>query len=532
VPARGTVVLGVRMPARVLVIGLDAVNATFIDRWVEAGHLPHIAALRRRANAFRLDAECMETLPGAIWTDIAFGEPGWRHGLFYFPEQFQPDEGMCRKLAESEADMRKSFWGVASAAGRRCAVIDVPFMPLLPDFNGVQLREFAVHDVWAGPASRPATLINELYASCGEPPLHHFMCDQRVAIAGRKAIFDELLVRTDIKTSALRNLMARERWDLFFAVYGDAHCAAHQLWPARENGKLVSSVDGLSDPWEPLRRLHVEIDEGVGALVADAGHDAHVILFTSHGVGFYLGGPQLLPEILRRLGLSSGWEWPGRRTLRRLALMTRRRIQVPQVEDVAVLHTPRAQRLRAWLGAERYPGQFQRCLAFAMPNNRIGAIRLKIAGRDRDGAVAPSEVEGLLDAITEELDRLVDPRTGLKLVRRIDRADTRLGAERSKLTPDLLVKFRTDIGPVERAYSHRLGTIHEPNARPHYVRTGDHVPQSRAWIATPSSRGRVKVAHRNILDLAPTILSLLGVAPAPHMAGRILHSDAPPAATP
>jgi predicted AlkP superfamily phosphohydrolase/phosphomutase len=326
--------------------------------------------------------------------------------------------------------------------------------------------------------------------------------------------------------------MARERWDLFFAVYGETHCAGHQLWPARENGKLASSVDGLSDPWEPLRRLYAKIDEGIGVLVADAGADADVVLFTSHGSGFYLGGPQLLPEILRRLGLSSGWEWPGRRTLRRLALMTRRSIRVPQVEDVAVLHTPRAQRVRAWLGIERYPGQFQRCRAFAMPNNRIGAIRLKIAGRDRNGAVAPSEADGVLDAITEELDCLVDPKTGLKLVRRIDRADTRLGTERSTLTPDLLVKFRTDIGPVEHAHSPRLGTIYVPNARPHYVRTGDHVPQSRAWIATRSSRGGAKGARRNILDLAPTILSLLDVAPAPHMAGRALHSDAATASTP
>ena len=521
------------MPARVLAIGLDSTSATFIDRWAEAGHLPHIAALRRRASEFRLDAECMETLPGAIWTDIAFGEPGWSHGLFYFPEQFQPEEGVCRKLAESEADMRKSFWGVASAAGRRCAVIDVPFMPLLADFNGVQLREFAVHDAWAGPASQPPTLIDELYASCGEPPIHRYMCDHRVATVGRKTLFEELLVRTDIKTNALRNLMAREKWDLFFAVYGDGHCAAHQLWPARENGKLVSSVDGLADPWEPLRSLYARIDEGIGALVADAGRDAQVILFTSHGMGFYLGGPQLLPEILRRLCLSSGWDWPGRRALRRLALMTRRRIPVPLIEDVAVLHTPRAQRLRAWLGAERYPAQLSRCRAFAMPNNRIGAIRLKVAGRDRDGAVAPAEADRLLDAITEELDRLVDPRTGLKLVRRIDRTDTRLGTGRSRLTPDLLVKFRTDIGPVERAYSPRLGNIHVPNTRPQYVRTGDHVPQSRAWIATPSHRGGAKFAHRNILDLAPTILSLLDVTPPPpHMTGRILHSDAATASTP
>jgi len=137
-----------------------------------------------------------------------------------------------------------------------------------------------------------------------------------------------------------------------------------------------------------------------------------------------------------------------------------------------------------------------------------------------------------LDTITDELNRLVDPGSGLPLVRRVERSDTRLGADRSALTPDLLVKFRTDIGPIERAYSRRVGTIHIPNARPLYVRTGDHVPQSRAWIATPSHPPGAKYVHRNILDLPPTILSLLGVAPPPHMTGQVLQSDRIAASTP
>ena len=510
------------MPARVLVIGLDSISATFLDRWGDAGHLPHLAALRKRASQFQLDAECMETLPGAIWSDIVFGEPCERHGLFYFPEQFRPENGRVSPIGESDVDIGRTFWGVASAAGRRCAVVDVPFMPLLTDFNGVQLREFAVHDAWEGPASHPPALLNELYASCGYPPLHDHTCDPRVVAVGRNALFAELLTRTDTKTNVLRNLMAREPWDLFHAVYGDAHCAAHQLWPARENGKLVSSVDGFTDPWEPLRQVYARIDDGIGALVADAGPDARVIVFTSHGVGFYLGGPQLLPEFLCRLGLSCGTEWPGRRFLRRLAQQARRNIPVPIIEDVAALRTPRAQHLRVWLGAERYPAHLARCRAFALPNNRIGAIRLKIAGRDKGGAVAPEDADSLLDVITSELNHLVEPHSGLKLVRRVDRSDARLGADRSPLTPDLLVKFRTDIGPVERAYSPRLGAIHVPNARPHYVRTGDHVPQSRAWIATPSHRAGAKFAHWNVLDLAPTILSLLDVTPPAHMAGRVL----------
>lgn len=178
------------MPARVLVIGLDSVSATFLDRWGEAGHLPHLAALRRRASQFQLDAECMETLPGAIWSDIAFGEPCERHGLFYLPEQFRPEDGRFRPIRESEVDITRTFWGAASAAGRRCAVIDVPFMPLLPGFNGAQLREFAVHAPGPGrphipqlfstnyieaAATRPFTTT---HATPGSPPSDAMRCSR------------------------------------------------------------------------------------------------------------------------------------------------------------------------------------------------------------------------------------------------------------------------------------------------------------------------------------------------------------------
>ena len=184
------------MSARVLVIGLDAVNATFLERWADTGQLPHLAALRSRASRFRLDADCMETLPGAIWCDIIFGEPSESHGLFYFFEQFQPDEGLCRPIREAEVDMTRTFWGAANAAGRRCAVVDVPFMPLIAHFNGVQLREFAAHDIWAGPASSPKEMLHEWYERCGTPPLHDHMCDRRVAAAGRATTLNELLTRT------------------------------------------------------------------------------------------------------------------------------------------------------------------------------------------------------------------------------------------------------------------------------------------------------------------------------------------------
>ena len=154
--------------------------------------------------------------------------------------------------------MRKSFWGVASAAGRRCAVDRCAVHAAAPGFQrraaaGIRGSRHMGGTGFASAGAHQRTLCELRRATAS--PLHVRSASR--ALQGARPSSRNCSCAPISRRSVLRNLMARERWDLFFAVYGDAHCAAHQLWPARENGKLVSSVDGFSDPWEPLRRLHV-----------------------------------------------------------------------------------------------------------------------------------------------------------------------------------------------------------------------------------------------------------------------------------
>jgi predicted AlkP superfamily phosphohydrolase/phosphomutase len=511
------------MPASVLAIGIDSCSATLLERWADAGHLPHFAAFRQSAADFRLRADCMETLPGAIWGDITSGEPAWRHGQYYQFDQWYPEEGLCRPLHEAEIAAGRTFWAVAATAGRRCAVVDAPFMPIIEDFPGIQIREYAVHDHWAGAAARPASLLDRISSRDGQQRLAGW-CDARVGEVGRGAVCRELLGRAQCKTALLRDLLGQEHWDLFFGVYGETHCAAHQLWPQRAVSARGSLVPG-EDIWAPLRDIYTRVDEGFGALLAEAGPAASVVLFTSHGVGPYLGGPQILPEFLRRLGLSDGWDWPGRRTLRNFAVGLRNRIEVRTVDEVPVVGGSFARAVAYWVGTDPHPAHRARCRAFTVPNNRIGAIRLKIAGRDHGGMVRPSEAETLLKFITRELEALEDPVSGERVVRRVQRSAELFGEDRSSLLPDLLVKFRTDIGRIEHVRSPCVGTIRVSNERPGYRRRGDHVPQSRAWIRAPGFARSAKAQEGSVLDLAPTILALLGVAPGSHMTGDILPHD-------
>jgi predicted AlkP superfamily phosphohydrolase/phosphomutase len=39
-----------------------------------------------------------------------------------------------------------------------------------------------------------------------------------------------LIAGVEKKTSLLRHCLERERWDFFFGVFSESHCAGHQFW--------------------------------------------------------------------------------------------------------------------------------------------------------------------------------------------------------------------------------------------------------------------------------------------------------------
>jgi len=516
------------MTARLLFVGFDAAGAPLLERWAKAGDLPNLARLLGEATSFALDTP-METLPGAIWSEITQGRPVEVQGQFFHFGQAFPAEGVIRRLGESDVQASDHLWADCSRAGLRCAVIDAPFQPFVPEFNGIQIRELAQHDVWLGPKSDPEGLLDELNARIGPVPMFGEHCDSLVHQQGRQALLASLIERARYKTEMLVHLLEREAWDLFYCVYGEGHCAGHHLWPAPQwNWSGQTGAKGAeADQWASLRQVYRKLDEGLGRLIAAAGPDAKIIALASHGIGPYLGGPQLLPEFLTRLGLSAGPDTAVRRAMRQAVFSLRQ--SPPALKRLAY-------RMRRWpglawldsrigtagVGSDNKTLGSPVCKALPVANNRCGAIRLNLQGRDRHGIVPPEEAEALMTFIEQEFLALTDPKTGRGLVTRVDRAEDLFGAERSPLVPDLVVVFRGDLGSIEACESPTIGRFRYPLQKTGYRRMGDHTPDSRAWIRAPGFPAGRETAGGHVLDLAPTILSLLDVPVPSEMTGAPL----------
>jgi predicted AlkP superfamily phosphohydrolase/phosphomutase len=506
------------MPARVIVIGLDAAEATLLERWASEGKLPTFAALARAGSVCRL-TNSLETLPGAIWPEITTGISCGKTPLYYHPRQLHTGEARVRPVLAEEVDPEDYYWTLASREGRRVAVIDAVQSVPAPQLNGIQLFEWGLHDRNFSISSDPPELLQELRARYGEHPVRS--CD----LHGRKRsayerLLDGLLAGVARKTDFLLGLLNREQWDLFSATYGETHCVGHQFW------HFLDPRHGWHDPSAPahlrnaIRSVYQAIDNGLGQLIDAAGRDARLVVVTSHGMGPYTGGPQLLPEVLVRLGMSSS-AGAGSSWLRRLQTKVSHAPRTIQPVLKRLAGTAVIKSIQARSAALLDPLESPLTRAVALRNNRCGAIRLNLQGREPAGRVCPgSEAQSLTAELREELLALKDPASGEPIVSRVVTAAQAFGAGHHPDVPDLMVVFRTDLGPLEACCSPRIGLVQVPIFHPNIPRSGDHTTESRLWVMGRGFAAGRQLADANVIDVAPTLLRLLDVRPPERLDGR------------
>ena len=492
------------MPARVLAIGLDGAELTLVDRWAAEGKLPAFRALTQQGARYRLE-NCWGTLPVAVWPELTHGLSPGKIGLYYPPRQLRTGETELRRVTADEVDP-EGFWTMASDAGKRVAAIDFPWTVAPRDLNGVFLGEWGTHDRWFGTSSIPPELVDSVRERHGPYPVHLCDDDYGPSLQDRERLASDLASAVDHETQMLVDLLGRDEWDLFACAYGQFQCVGHNFWgfedsPAAPAGLRTAMLD-----------VYSAVDRGIDALRAAAGPRAVVAVFASHGMGPLTGGVQLLPEVLVRLGLGSG---------RGSAATVRSRLPFGVRSTVRRLVPGSLRtRLQAAAGSLPSPLASPATRAVALASDVNGCVRLNLRGREPNGTVEPgAEAESLLAEIRRALLELEEPERGERIVTGVVTADEAFGPIRHPDVPDLMVRFRTDLGVIDACVSERVGLVKAPIRIAH--RTGEHLGDARLWLAGMGiPPGEMEDAHS--VDVTPTILALLGVPAPPHLDGRAL----------
>jgi predicted AlkP superfamily phosphohydrolase/phosphomutase len=150
--------------------------------------------------------------------------------------------------------------------------------------------------------------------------------------------------------------------------------------------------------------------------------------------------------------------------------------------------------------------------AFSMMADVQGWIRINLKGREAKGIVEPGrEYEALCQQIVQGLKTFVDADSGQPLVKEIIYSRDVYSGRRLDWLPDLILNWvDTPAHEMRAAYSPLYGTIPWPTpGRNPEGRSGNH---GAIGMLLVSGKGIEPgpLAEVDILDLAPTILSLLG----------------------
>jgi predicted AlkP superfamily phosphohydrolase/phosphomutase len=497
-----------------LLLGLDAAEPELIRRWAADGKLPCIRKVLEAGTTGPLTGvEGFHV--GSTWPSFYTGLSPAGHGFHRIEQLASGTYDLFRPLDSPTGLGGVPFWRLASDAGKRVAVLDVPLTRVEPGLNGIHVVEWGGHDSVFGFRTAPPSFAGDVLATVGPYPLPAHCDVERRTVDDFEQFVSGLERAVERKTALTLELLAREEWDLAIQVFSEAHCVGHQCWHLHDPTHPSHDRrlrDALSDPVE---RVYRAIDAGVGAILERASA-SRVLLFSSHGMRGFHGADFLLPEILYRLGATSAP--PGFRA--RAARSARRRLTGSRVHGVArrihrrlTGHRPPPTNVSHWADVAT-----SRC--FPVPNGSpVSAIRLNLIDREPRGVLrAGPEADAFCEELTRDLEAVVDERTGSPLVVAVKRTDSMYTGPRGQSLPDLLVEWSDDLvgttahgdgrGSSVRAYSEKIGVVEKHNST---LRTGDHLPDGLyAFLAPGNQTGSIGPPAR-LIDLHPSICRLLGV---------------------
>ena len=494
-----------------VVIAFDAGDPGFLLRWAEEGSLPTFAGLLKRGCWGKL-ADPEQISEWGTWRSLLSGVSRARHGCYYF-RQLVPGTYDLR-LFDPRKAAAAPFWAhLHGEQARRIAVIDPPESPIVSGLEGLQLLDWATrwlpqHSVEA--VGEPRELLDIAGRVFG-PQISISDYSPRLDPVEDGALHRLLLERVEKKGRLVRHLLERGPVDLLVAGFYEGHDAAHRFWDYGAGSRL-GAIPGAGELGGAIRDVYQAIDRQVGAILAALPDTANVFVISCYGMEsmYPMGG--IVDGLLPLLGYQPALVSDSFRPAHLLRRMVPHRLRVALNRRVPV-----AAQERLLAAAFRDATNWKQTTAFAIPSVFSGLLRVNLRGREPQGIVEESEYDGMLERLEEDFRSLVDPRTGAPVVKSITRAVPQFGDRPPEVLPDLFVEWRPNPRFVDRV-EHPRGVVTQPE--PGYFRSSYHSHEGLFAAAGPAIRARGQVERMDLLDLAPSFLSLLGVPTPSEMTGR------------
>ncbi len=494
-----------------LLVGIDAACKRVLDPLFEAGTTPTLESLFESGVSGTLESQIPPWTPSA-WPSVYTGVNPGKHGVFSFLTFDGYDWDVLNRTDVDEF----AIWELLDHKGYSSVVVNVPVTTPPDEIEGAIVPGYTAPEE---PRCHPEGLLEDIKEEIGE---YRIYGGRPTGESPTEAKIEEYCAMTRSRGEAFRYLADRFDPDFGFLQFQQTDTVFHE-YPGH---------------WDVVERIYRAVDEQVRATIEE--HDPDTVMIVSdHGIGEYDGYEFRVNEFLADEGFvertagESGmpsWSSIADSELREGKTgATEERSMIERSLSAAASVGVTSQRIADALDrvglketvAKRVPGDVARAAAeqvdfeasTAYMRSRIElGVRINLAGREPSGVVEPSQYETVRSQLIDALGAVETP-DGDPVFEVVERREALFHGDNVENAPDIVTipsefdhfltaSLRGDqFGPPQEPWNHKIDGS--------FVVSG-------AAVREPGT------ATAHLFDVAPTVLSTMGVPASDRMDGSAM----------
>jgi predicted AlkP superfamily phosphohydrolase/phosphomutase len=454
---------------KVFVVGLDCAEPSLVfERWRD--HLPNLRSLMEGGTYGPLTST-VPAITVPAWASMTSSKDPGQLGVYGFRNR--ADHSYERmSIATSRSIQSTRVWDILSGMGKDVVVVGVPQTYPVTPVRGCLISSFLTPSTQSA-YTHPPELKHEIADLLGGEYLFDV---PQFRTENKDYLLEQIYALADLQHEVVKHLMTTKPWDFFMHVDMGVDRIHHGFWKYFDE-RHPQYVAG--NPYEDaILDYYIHIDQQIGERLALLDDRTAVLVVSDHGGQPMMGGI-CFNEWLKQEGYL-----------------------VLEYEPDYVVPLEKCEvdwgRTVAWGSGGYYARLF-----------------LNVRGREPEGVVAPADFEAVRDELAARIAEITDP-AGNKLDSVAYKPDE-IYREVNNIAPDLIVYFgNLSWRSMGSLGMNRIYTL-ENDTGPD---DANHAQEGLYIFHDPYAASQGRGATQHLMDVAPTILELLGV-PVPHdMEGR------------
>ena len=445
---------------KVFVVGIDCGEPSLVfERWRD--RLPNLGRLMQAGTY----GELTSTIPAITvpaWASMLSSKDPGQLGFYGFRNR--ADHSYERMtIATARAIKVPRAWNLISAAGKKVVVAGVPQTYPVEPVNGALISSFLTPSTQSQYTHPP-----ELKAEIEGLLDGEYMFDVgQFRTENKDDLLAQIYRMAERQHTVVKHLMTSRPWDFFMHVDMGVDRMHHGFW------KFFDATHPKHEPGNPyenaIRDYYVHLDAQIGERLALLDEETAVLVVSDHGAKPMVGGI-CFNEWLKQEGYLVVEHQPA---------------GIVPLEKCEVDWS----RTRAWGSGGYYARLF-----------------LNVKGREPEGIIEPEDYERVRDELAERIAAITDPEG--KPIGSVAYKPEDIYAEVNNIAPDLIVYFGNlswrSLGSLGTGQVHTFENDTGPD-------DANHAQEGLYIYYNPQRPGEGSGPRRHLMDVAPTLLDLVGV---------------------